>query len=200
MAIALAYRAGLTRELDHATFALFATIDDTTLDAIAEADDGLARVIPTFGAALAMAFILAWKGPRWAWVVPLFIGFTAIVEFFAKLGFSRGLHLGELLAAAREFVGLRFHTGGSFPSGHVARSAFLATVALRIFPSWVALPLVAFAALTFVARLYIEAHRLSDVLGGVALGACVAFGGLWVRAFLDARSRHSAGDVLDRAV
>lgn len=194
--IALAYRAGMTKELDHATFVLFARIDDTTLDAIAEADDGLARVIPTFAAAAVLSLILAWKGPRWAWIVPLFIGFTGIVEFFAKLGFGRGLHLGEILTAAREFLGVRFHTGGSFPSGHVARSAFLAAVAVRLFPSWIAVPLVAFAALTFVARLYIEAHRLSDVFGGVALGVSIACTGLWLRAILESRSarRAAVGD------
>ena len=187
-ATAIAFRVGATKELDHATYVLFQSIDDTTLDAIAQADDDLARAIPTFAAAGVMSLILAWKGPRWAWIVPLFIGLTGVVEFFAKLGFIRGLRLGEILAAARELIGYRYHTGGAFPSGHVARSAFLATVGLRLFPSWLALPLVAFAALTFVARLYIEAHRLSDVVGGVALGASAACAGLWLRQTVDART------------
>ena len=192
LVIALAYRAGMTRDLDHATFVLLASIENSTLDALGQADDDLARAIPTFAAAGVMAFVLAWKGPRWAWIVPLFIGVTGIVEFFAKLGFGRGLHLGEILAAARELVGFRYHTGASFPSGHVARSAFLAAVALRLFPVWVAAPLVAFAALTFAARLYTEAHRLSDVFGGVALGACAAYAGLWLRAVVGSRSARRA--------
>ena len=198
---AVAYRVGMTRELDHAAYVLFQTVDDTTLDVIAQADDDLARAVPTFAGAALMSALLAWKGPRWAWIVPLFIVATVIVEFFAKLGFGRGLRLGEILAAARELVGQRYHTGGAFPSGHVARSAFLATVGLLLFPRWVAVPLVAFALLTFAARLYIEAHRLSDVVGGVALGACAACAGLWLRGILDshvagaARMGHRSGDL-----
>ena len=185
--LTLAYRAGLTKELDHATFALLGTIQNTTLDALGQADDELARVIPTFAVAAVMAFVLAWKG-RWRWIVPFFIGLTAAAEFFVKLGFGRGLHPGDLVAAARELIGFRYHTGASFPSGHVARSAFLAAVALRLVPPWVSVPLVAFAALTFLARLYTEAHRLSDVVGGVALGVFAACAGDWLRAVLDARS------------
>ncbi len=126
--IALAYRAGVTTAMDSAAYALFATVDDSTLDAIAQADDDAARVIPTFALAALMAVGLAWRGPRWAWFVPLCIGLTSLVEFFAKLGFGRGLHLGEILRAAQEFIGVRFATGGSFPSGHVARTVFLAAV------------------------------------------------------------------------
>jgi membrane-associated phospholipid phosphatase len=188
VAIALAHRAGLTQGLDHATNVLLGSIDNSTLDAIGQADDGLARVIPTFAVAGLMSFVLAWKGRRWAWIVPLFIAFTGIVEFLAKLGLGRGLHLAEILAAAREFIGFRYHTGASFPSGHVARTVFLATAALPHFSLWVALPLVSFAALTFAARLYTEAHSLSDVLGGAALGMGAAFAGLWLRAILSSRS------------
>ena len=191
--IALAYRAGVTGAVDTAAYALFATVDDRTLDTIAQADDDVARVIPTFALAALMAIGLAWKGPRWAWFVPLSIALTGVVEFFAKLGFARGLHLGEILRAAQEFIGVRFATGGSFPSGHVARTVFLATIGARFFPFWVTIPLVALASLTFLARLYIEAHRLSDVLGGVALGISVACAALWLRAVLDARSWGSPG-------
>ncbi len=190
--IALAYRVGVMSALDNATYTLFATIEDSILDVIAQLDDDFGRVIPTFAAAALMAAVLAWKGPRWAWIVPLGIGLTALVEFFAKLGLGRALHLGEILAAAREFVGFRFSTGASFPSGHVARTVFLATVATGLFPFWVALPLVGLATLTFLARLYIEAHRLSDVLGGAALGVSVACAALWLRAVLDSRSAARA--------
>lgn len=172
---------------------LLGNIEDSTLDALGQVDDDLAPAIPTFAAAAVMAFVLVWKGPRWAWIVPLFIGFTGIVEFFAKVGFGRGLHLSQILAAARELLGFRFQTGASFPSGHVARTAFLAAVALRLLPSWLAVPFLAFVALTFAARLYTEAHRLSDVFRGLALGVCAAYAGLWPRAILDSRSsrRHA---------
>ena len=193
LVLTLAYRAGLTKDIDHATFALLGAIENSRLDALGQADDELARVIPTFAAAGVMAFALAWKGRRWAWIVPFFIGLTASVEFLAKLGFGRGFHLGEMLAAARELMGFRNHTGAGFPSGHVARSTFLAATALPLFPSWVAVPLVAFAALTFLGRLYTETHRLSDVVGGVALGVFASCAGQWLRAVLDAHSSGPSG-------
>lgn len=187
--IAFAYRSGVTTGMDTAAYALFATVDDTTLDLIAQADDDAARVVPTFALAALMGVGLAWKGPRWAWFVPLGIALTTLIEFFAKVGFGRGLHLGEILRAAQEFIGVRFSTGASFPSGHVARTVFLATISARFFAPWVTLALAIFAALTFLARLYIEAHRLSDVLGGAALGVCVACAALWLRAILDKRGK-----------
>jgi membrane-associated phospholipid phosphatase len=182
--VAFAYRAGLTKDVDQATVAVLGGIENSTLDAYGQADDELARVIPTFAAAGLMAAVLAWKGRRWTWIVPLFIGAAAFVEFLAKVGIDQVLHVGAMLNAARELVGFRYHTGASFPSGHVARSAFLAAVALRLFPYWVAAPLVAFAAVTFLARLYTEDHRLSDVVGGLALGACAACAGLCLSAIL----------------
>jgi len=195
--IALAHRAGLTQGLDQATNTLFGSIDSSALDTIGQADDDVARVIPTFAVAALMSLVLVWKGPRWAWIVPLFIAFTGIVEFLAKLGLGRGLHLGEILAAAREFIGFRYRTGASFPSGHVARTVFLATAALPYFSPWATLPLVLFAALTFAARLYTEAHSLSDVLGGAALGVGAALAGLWLQAALSARSA-SRSDVVTK--
>jgi membrane-associated phospholipid phosphatase len=190
--IAFAYRSGLTTGIDQATSAVFGAIENSTLDAIGQADDELARVIPTFAVAGVMAAAMAWKGRGCAWIVPFFIAAAAFVEFLAKVGIGQGLHPSAILAAARELIGLRFHTGASFPSGHVARSAFLAAVALRLFPLWISAPLVAFAALTFLARLYIEAHRLSDVVGGVALGVGAACAGLCLAAILDARSASRA--------
>ena len=58
---------------------------------------------------------------------------------------------------------------GSFPSGHVARAAFLAGVAHV--PAWLAVSLVALMMLT---RVYLGEHWPSDVLGGLLLGVLVA--------------------------
>jgi undecaprenyl-diphosphatase len=58
---------------------------------------------------------------------------------------------------------------GAFPSGHVARAAFLTGVA-RV-PTWLAVSLVA---LMMVSRVYLAAHWPSDVLGGLLLGVLVA--------------------------
>ena len=194
LVIALLYRSGWTQSVDRAVEAFVNSIDDPTLDAIADLDDALARAIPTFALAIVLAVAYAWRKRGWAWCVPFFISLTAIIEFFAKLGFDRGMHLGEIIAAARELLGARFSTGASFPSGHVARSVFLATVVARLGPRWLAVPLAGFAALTFAARLYIEAHRLSDVVAGAALGLFAASAGLWLRSMLADRAtpRRSA--------
>ena len=188
VAIALLYRAGWTRDVDDAINAFFDSFKSAALEVIGQAAASVARAAPTFAIALVMSAALAWKRAGWAWCVPLFIGPTALIEFFAKLGLSRGLHLSELFAAARELLGSSFSAGASFPSGHVARSVFLAVVAARLGPAWSVLPLVLFAAVTFLARLYLEAHRLSDVVAGAALGVFAACAGLLLCALLDARA------------
>jgi len=58
---------------------------------------------------------------------------------------------------------------GAFPSGHVARIAFLAGIA-RI-PLWLAVGAVA---LMMVTRVYLADHWPADVLGGLLLGLLVA--------------------------
>lgn len=186
--LAILYRSGAFREIDRATLLWLRGNRDQILDVIAREDDVYGRALPTFAAALVMAvLLLAWRRGGWAWIVPLFIVFTGALEYLAKLGFSRGLHLGELLAALRDLLGFRYHTGAGFPSGHVARTAFLAVVAVRLFPSVIGVLFVLFAAVTFGARLYTEAHRVSDVLGGSALGVFVASGALWSRSVIERR-------------
>jgi len=58
----------------------------------------------------------------------------------------------------------------SFPSGHVARLTFLATIVRRV-PTWLRVLAVL---LMIVSRLYLGEHWLSDCLGGLALGWVVA--------------------------
>ena len=58
----------------------------------------------------------------------------------------------------------------SFPSGHVARLSFLATI-VRGVPTWLRVLAVL---LMIASRLYLGEHWLSDCLGGLALGWLVA--------------------------
>lgn len=182
------YRNGWTHGIDHDVAALFATVDEQWLDTIAEWDDALARPRATFAMALIMSIALARGRVRWAWSVPLLIVVTAFIELLVKVGIRQVFHPGELVRAASELLGVRYDAGAPFPSGHVARTTFLAVVAAMLKPGWSTAALVAFAAVTCLARIYIGAHHLTDVLGGVALGAFVAAAGLWSRAVVAGRA------------
>jgi undecaprenyl-diphosphatase len=60
---------------------------------------------------------------------------------------------------------------GSYPSGHVANAATIATAAVVIFPRlWVMLVGAAWILLMAFSRTYLHAHWLSDTLGGALLG------------------------------
>lgn len=62
----------------------------------------------------------------------------------------------------------------SFPSGHAARAALLATLAMGTGPAWWALLMVIWAPLVALARAAMGVHYLSDVAAGVVLGAVAA--------------------------
>lgn len=58
----------------------------------------------------------------------------------------------------------------SFPSGHAARTAMLAVIALTTGPLWFGLTLLVWAPLVSLARVWMGVHYLSDVLAGILLG------------------------------
>lgn len=89
----------------------------------------------------------------------------------------------EVLADARHVVvPLALDVGDpAFPSGHASRAFFALTFLVRPLPRW-RLPLLAFAGLTAVGRIYVGAHWPSDVLGGAVLGVLLAWALLWALA------------------
>jgi len=172
-------RTNVTQEVDRAVLLAMRELRHPWLDAISSLDARLTDFLPTFAAAIAMALVLSRVGPRWAWIAPLFILATGVIEFGSKQSLDRLIHPSELLRAAGELIGTGYTAAGPFPSGHVARVVFLAVVALGTLPRALAAAFAVVAAVTFSARMYIEVHRLSDVLGGVALGLFVGFVALW---------------------
>ncbi len=58
----------------------------------------------------------------------------------------------------------------SFPSGHAARAAMLAVIALAVGPLWLGILLVAWGLLVSLARVWMGVHYLSDIIAGIVLG------------------------------
>lgn len=63
----------------------------------------------------------------------------------------------------------------SFPSGHAARTAMLALLALLMGPLWLGILLVIWAPLVSLARVWMGVHYVSDVVAGIFLGVLAAF-------------------------
>jgi len=58
----------------------------------------------------------------------------------------------------------------SFPSGHAARTAMLAVIALAIGPMWFGLLMLVGAPLVSLARVWMGVHYFSDVIAGMLVG------------------------------
>lgn len=73
----------------------------------------------------------------------------------------------------------------SFPSGHTGSAFAAAVVMFRGLPKKYGIPILVFACLMGLSRLYVGVHYPSDVLGGVLIGTGIAllthwFGTVWI--------------------
>lgn len=73
----------------------------------------------------------------------------------------------------------------SFPSGHTGSAFAAAVVMFRELPKKFGIPILVFACLMGLSRLYVGVHYPSDVLGGVLIGTGIAllthwFGTVWI--------------------
>jgi membrane-associated phospholipid phosphatase len=127
---------------------------------------GQAEVTSVIALGVAIAW---WRAQRTGWWLPLLIVVVIAVETLAKTlipqapppaALSRSVHLLPFLEAPTAF---------SFPSGHVARVAFLVG-AFR----WPAALGVAAALVMALTRVYLAEHWPSDVIGGWLLGYLTA--------------------------
>lgn len=72
----------------------------------------------------------------------------------------------------------------SFPSGHAARAAMLAVIALAMGPLWLGILLVIWGLLVSLARVWMGVHYLSDIIAGILLGILAGFVVLWLSPWL----------------
>jgi undecaprenyl-diphosphatase len=122
----------------------------------------------TAGVALGLAVARLRRGRRDAWV-PLLIVLVVAAEVVMKTVVHQPQLPKELSRTVELLPFAHVTFVGAFPSGHVARTAFLVGVA-RV-PRW---PAVLAVALMMLTRVYLADHWPSDVLGGLLLGLVVA--------------------------
>jgi len=140
------------------------------------------------GAARSLAILFAHSGDSWFWVGGLGLVWWLGADFWqerAAILLVSTVILAVIVMAikftvrrqrpAGEWGGIYRRTDPhSFPSGHAARAAFLAVMALGMGPTWFGLLLLVWAPLVVLARVAMGVHYLSDVLAGVVLGIVFA--------------------------
>ena len=159
---------GVLRELDRALLDLVQSVNSPLLNLFASAVGLLGQAEVTGGIGLGLAVARLRRRQRDAWV-PLLLAAVLAAELVLKTAVAQPLPPKELSRSVELIPFAHVAFAGAFPSGHVARAAFLAGVAHV--PAWLAVSAVALMMLT---RVYLAEHWPSDVLGGLLLGVLVA--------------------------
>lgn len=117
---------------------------------------------------LAGLLLVWWRGSAFwrheAWLDLVGVLVTGVLVQAMKLTFRRRRPAGEWGQSYRKV------DPHSFPSGHAARAAMLAVIAVALGPAWWAILLLAWAPLVALARVAMGVHYLSDIMAGAACG------------------------------
>lgn len=142
------------------------------------------------GPAWKLAVFFAHSGDSWFWMAGL-----AVTWLFTRGSWHKnamllaiGVAVLAVLVLAIKFSIRRERPKGewgsiyrntdphSFPSGHAARAALLAVMALGLGPAWFGWTVLIWAPLVSLARVSTGVHYLTDILAGLAFGAAAGFG------------------------
>ena len=134
------------------------------LDVLGSVFGVLGRAEVCGGLALGLAVARWRRGSVDAWV-PLLVVVVTLIEIAVKTTVPQAPPPEDLSRSDDVVPLLHVTFAGAFPSGHVARIAFLAGIARM--PAWLAALGVA---LMMVSRVYLGDHWISDVVGGLFLG------------------------------
>ncbi len=159
---------GALRGLDRAALDLVQSVRAPWLDLFSSAVSLIGQAEVTAGIALGLV-VARWRHRRDTATVPLLLAVVTAVEVALKLTLPQPPPPEELSRSVELVPFVHVPFAGAFPSGHVARTAFLAGIAHV--PPWLAVGAVA---LMMVTRVYLADHWPSDVLGGLLLGVVVA--------------------------
>jgi undecaprenyl-diphosphatase len=167
------------------------------LESLRQADTRLTahlRIAEQPGLLRMLAALLAHSGDSWFWILGL-----SITYWFAEGAWKTWAlrMLGMILALAVVVTILKFSIRRrrpegewgaiyrntdphSFPSGHAARAALLAVLAIGWGPAWLGVTLLIWAPLVSLARVAMGLHYISDVIAGVIVGVIGGFLGVFV--------------------
>jgi len=152
------------------------------------------RVAEKPGALRSISVFFAHSGDSWFWALGLFAIWIRGNSFWKEWAVVQlaGISLLAALVMSIKFLVRRRRPEGewgsiyrntdphSFPSGHAARSFFIATVATGLGPEWLAIVLWVWVPLVSIARVAMGVHYVSDIAAGGILGIIFAVIGLQV--------------------
>ena len=171
LSAAVAVAAGATKSADRGFTVWLQTFASPALDQVANLNTLVGQSTVNAALMLVLMAVLFVRGPRWAWIAPLFLGLLTVVELAGKLSLVHPSPPDEFIRTSFNPLGIHLSTSSSFPSGHVSRVTFFAILLWELIPNAVVRTLlVALAIATPFLRIYLGDHWISDTVGGVSLG------------------------------